>query len=75
LSTALFGIWTVYDHPADYPDGFIARLHQVFPGLAVATEHTITAATLDQLRGQLPPHLHCVPRRPADEITIVESWI
>lgn len=76
MSTALLGIWTVYDHPADYPVGFIARLYHGGPGGVVATEHTVTAATLDLLRGQLPAHLHyCLPRHPDDDPKIVESWI
>jgi hypothetical protein len=65
-------IWTVYDHPRDYPEGFIARKFLS----EQPTSETITAATLDEIReamwqrGLTPLH-----RSPNDDPVIVETWI
>lgn len=76
--SAVLGIWTVYDHPSDYPDGFIARLHEVLPGgVHRATAHTVMAPSLDEVR-ELLPHLRYrmrIDRHPSDDPVIVESWI
>lgn len=68
-------IWTVYDRPKDYPDGFIARMYLIYPGFSVASPSTVTGATLAQVRAALPPGLYCMPRNPNDDPVIVESWI
>lgn len=72
---ALLGIWTVYDHPVDYPEGFIARLHQVTARGPVATEHTVKAPTLGEVRARLPAGLARLARDPNDDPKIVENWI
>jgi hypothetical protein len=69
-------MWTVYDHPRDHPDHFVARLAFVSgTGGLVMTETTITAATLEQLRGLLPPGLCRIARHPDDDANIVEIWL
>lgn len=68
-------MWTVYDHPTDYPDGFIARLHLAYDGFAVSTPNTFTGLTLDAVRDQLPRGLHRIVRSPDDDPKIVETWI
>ena len=65
-------IWTIYDHPRDYPTGFIARKFL----LDQPTDETIAAPTLDEIReamwrrGLTPLH-----RSPDDDPVIVETWI
>lgn len=72
----LLSVWTIYDHPRDYPDGFVARRHEVRPGgTTVATLDAVFAATLEGVRAKLPPHLHYIARSPEDEAHIVESWL
>lgn len=74
--SALLGIWTVYDHPRDYPQGFIARLHEVHPGYEVATDHVITSPTLAAVRAELEAlHLTRIGRAAGDDPVIVESWL
>jgi hypothetical protein len=68
-------MWTVYDHPTDYPDGFIARLYLAYPGFAVPTPSIVTGSTLAQVRERLPPGLYCLPRDPNDDPKIIETWI
>jgi hypothetical protein len=67
--------WTIYDHPRDYPDCFVARKWLAQRGGVVATTEMFTADTLDELRALLPPGLTCLARLPGDEPQIVEVWI
>lgn len=68
-------MWTVYDHPTDYPVGFIARLYLIYNGYAIASPSTVTGSTLDQVRERLPPGLFRLPRDDNDGPKIVETWI
>lgn len=68
-------VWTVYDHPHDYPNSFVARLFIVRGGADYATNQVIEAATLDELHAQLPPGLYRMPRDPMDDEKIMEVWI
>jgi hypothetical protein len=68
-------IWTVYDHPSDFPDCFIARLSVVGADGIVTTMETVTGATLDELRSRLPRGLHRLNRESADDAAIVEVWL
>jgi len=69
--------WTIYDHPSDRPDCFIARRWIVMRSYndPVPTRDVLTATTLDELRRLLPPGLTCLPRYLNDDPKIVEVWI
>jgi hypothetical protein len=67
-------IWTVYDHPSDYPDKYVARLHVVSKSGTGPTTEMFVADTLEELRVLLPPGLYCLPRYAADDPVIVETW-
>lgn len=70
-----FAIWTVYENPSDYPGLFVARMwivtRQPEP---VPTDVVFTGPTLLSVRGKIPAGLHCIPRQPLDDVTIVETW-
>lgn len=72
-------IWTLYDHPKDYPDCFVARAYGMMTGLPLADEPAITAATVEELRAKVQarsPHvLDCLGRHPDDDDNIIESWL
>lgn len=69
-------MWTVYDHPADFPDCFVARLYVVGSGPNFgATNRIVTGETLDAVRAQLPPGLYNAGRQPGDDPKIVETWL
>jgi len=68
-------MWSVYDHPSDYPDAFVARKFEARGGITVATSDMFTAPTLNELRRLLPPGLVCFPRNPDDDPVIVETWL
>ena len=64
-------IWTVYERPTDYPQGFIARLYRN----GTATPATVTGDTLDAVRAGIPPGLCRMARHPSDDPVIVETWL
>lgn len=64
-------IWTVYAHPTDYPNSYVARRFV----LLSPTEDVLVAPTLNELRAMLPPGLYRMPRNEFDDINIVEVWI
>jgi hypothetical protein len=68
-------MWTVYDHPSDYPDGYIARLFIIDSRNPRATSVSVTAPTLEEVRKLLPPGLYRLHRSPEDEPQIVETWL
>ena len=69
-------IWTVYDHPRDYPDSWVARRSAISRTVGVViTADMFTADTLDELRALLPPGLYRLPRYPQDDPKIVEVWL
>lgn len=73
--TAL-SMWTIYDHPTDYPAGFIARRFEVDGSGARPTRDVITSDDLDALRAQLVRHgLTPLSRALGDDPKIVETWL
>lgn len=71
MSQSVLSIWVVYDHPSDFPGGFIARLHKNDQ----PTGQVLTHATLNGLRRLLPHGLVCLHRAPGDDPVIVECWL
>ena len=74
---ALLSVWTVYDHPSDYPGHYVAREFLVHPDGPVMTDNVITSLQLEWLRDQLEYDmgLACLTRSPEDDPKIVETWL
>ncbi|MGY3615632.1 hypothetical protein [Bradyrhizobium sp. USDA 10063] len=74
-------MWTVYDHPANHPTGFVARKFEISNGAVVATEDafgTVDSSATGLLFMReifIRAGLHCVPRHDNDDPTIVEAWM
>jgi hypothetical protein len=70
-------MWTVYDHPRDFPDAFVARLWKVGRGgRPVATGQTVVSHDIEIIRGAFrDAGLTCLPRQEADDPKIVEVWL
>lgn len=71
-------LFTVYDHPRDFPDEFVVREHLLLDGRAQPGELVARAGTLVVVREMLlekHPGLHRLPRSEGDEPQIVESWV
>lgn len=71
----LLAIWTVYQRPSDYPEGFVARMHVVSQGKVGPTNAAVFADTLKGVRELLPPGLIQMARHEQDEPQIVETWM
>jgi hypothetical protein len=68
-------MWTVYDHPADYPNDFVARRSEIGDHGICITRDMFVAPTLAELRALLPPGLYRMPRAPHDDLMILEVWL
>ena len=65
-------IWTIYDHPRDFPDNYVARRFEN----DVPTTEVIIAPDLDKLRRFFIHNgLVCIARSEEDQPQIVESWL
>ncbi len=64
-------IFTIYDHPKDYPTKFVVRLFIADQ----PTEITFTADSLNQARLYIPKGLVKFDRHHTDDPVIVESWL
>lgn len=69
------GMWVIYDHPKDFPQGFIARQFFIGPRVLLASDETKTGETLDAVRRQLPTGLYNVGRHDRDDAVVVETWV
>ncbi len=68
-------IWTVYQHPDDYPDWWVLRGYDLLPGALQRHRFFFTGRTLDEVRAKVPPATLCVGRQPADHPAIYECWV
>jgi len=70
-------MWTVYSHPSDYPDKFVARKFEIRRGgVTIATSDVRIADTLAKVRTEfIRRGLHPLARSQEDEPQIVETWI
>lgn len=68
-------MWIIYDHPADYPDGWVVRRRVVKAGSDVPDKDAQYAPTLEEARKLLPQRLTNIGRQPGDDPVIAEVWI
>lgn len=67
--------WTIYDHPLDHPEHFVAREWRIGPGVAEPTDVIVLCDTLEEARDAVPPGLVCLQRHPMDDPVIIETWL
>jgi hypothetical protein len=76
MSEDALHMWTVYDHPRDYPDHYVARRFEVRGGVAAATNEAYLAHQLYPLReAMLSMGLTALPRMENDDPCIIETWL
>lgn len=64
--------WTIYDHPTDFPDCYVARRFI----WDKPTAEIITSPTLEALQQHfILQGLVCMQRHPNDDPKIVETWM
>lgn len=72
-----FYLWTLYDHPLDFPDCFVARKYSGLTGKA--TDEYVTGATpgevLVKIQAIDPNPNMFLPRDPGDDPKIMGTWI
>ena len=69
-------MWTVYDHPKDFKDHYVARRHETSSGQSIATFDVVLSKDLEVLReAMLYCGLICMTRDPNDDPNIVETWM
>ena len=74
----VLAMWTIYDHPTDYPNHFVARKYIIVDGMRnpTATPEVRLEAHLYVLREYFAGlGLMCVPRWEEDDAKIVETWM
>lgn len=70
-------MWTVYDHPTDFPNDYVAREHILRnDNTHGPTDNFIQSTDLEVIREQLL-NMGKTPiaRSPGDEPQIIETWI
>ena len=69
-------IWTIYNHPKDYPSGFIARAFEVTKEGSVATSAVLVDSELKPIQDIfIQAGLTRMIRNTGDDYKIVESWL
>ena len=69
-------MWTIYDHPKDYPDAIVARRFEVYSGAARATTDLMRFPSVHAARNHFARHgLTRMLRDPSDDPVIVETWL
>jgi len=71
----VLSIWTVYDHPSDFPHSYVARRAEVNRH-GVQPTADVMVGELSIIRASfLQAGLTCLPRSEDDEAHIVECWL
>ena len=66
----------VYDHPKDFPESYVARVHFIGRGRHwPSPEIFIVRATLEEVRAAIPAGMHRMNRQPTDDPCIVETYL
>jgi hypothetical protein len=67
-------IWTIYQAPRDFPEGYVVRPWTITRG-GPAPGMAFTARSLEDARANVPPGLYRQDRAPDDDPAIVETWL
>jgi hypothetical protein len=75
MTDALY-IWTVYDHPTDFPNEYVARRSDVRGSRIDVTDNIISSTNLAIVRIALEARgLTKLMRDPHDDPKIIEVWL
>lgn len=78
MTDVLMSTWTVYDHPADYPNSYVARRFEVIPGQLEPrrTNDLYLARDIEQMNQHFERlGLAFLSRFEADEPQIMGVWM
>lgn len=68
----ILAIYTVYRNPRDFPGKWVLRIHRVPGG---PDRECWVRDSLDEVRALIPLDLVLLPRNPADDPVIHETWM
>lgn len=69
-------MWTVYDHPKDFPHNYVAREWAITAEGTHSTGRLIVGPTLPPLQQALEQRgLVKLMRHPSDDSVILETWL
>lgn len=73
----LFAVWTIYDHPSDFPRNYVARMHIVFSDMtSEPTYELMVCPYLDPIQQQLHnAGWTQFPRKDGEDPCILEHWM
>lgn len=75
----MLSIYTIYDHPSDYPDQYVIKKWDVQKGNTEPVQdprYVYAGTDLEVCRDQMRNMgLVLMPREDSDDIVIIESWI
>ena len=77
-SSRIVMIVTVYEHPDDISDSYVARVHILAHGVKAPYASPaiyIARDTLDEVRAAIPADMVKMCRQPTDDPVIVESYM
>jgi hypothetical protein len=76
MTVAVMSMWTVYDHPCDWPEQYVARRYEILPDGPMPTEDTISSVDLALVRRALSLRgLTPITRSEGDDPNILETWL
>lgn len=78
MSKVVLTLYTIYDHPIDFPDHFVVRAYFIYSGNTepVPDRFVKLYKDLESARERLRQMgLYRIPRDPSDKQAIVETWI
>ncbi|AWY05439.1 hypothetical protein HOT42_gp90 [Microbacterium phage Metamorphoo] len=68
-------VYTIYDHPSDYPDDYVLRAWRVQDGAVVGYDVSGKHPDLEEVRRMIPEGRHRIGRMQDDDPAILESWV
>ena len=69
-------IWTIYRHPNDYPNDYVARMFETSPSTPTPSKFMVRSPEIHALRTTfIHAGLIALPREDGDDPNIVESWV
>jgi hypothetical protein len=72
-------MWTIYDHPEEFPHCYVARRFEVCGAEVHETNQVIVAHKLTAVREHLiryhDPLTRIVPRTAGDDPKVIETWM
>jgi hypothetical protein len=72
LDRGVLSLWTVFDHPKDFPDTFVARRFEAGNG---PTDDVVSGELALIREAMTRCGLYRLARAPSDDPKIVETWL